>query len=216
MAVKDHVDLLIQALRDEAVAAAKKNKVTGIILLKGKLQSQIDQISIYKFVTTKLCFQPDESQGKLIFRNNEYACTILATQGLYVHVAIEALPEGFASDTAQSAKSGTAPIRIDGTETTSSPTIEKATFVPTGNTIYERLIDRFEQTPAENRSKTFNFAETVFNGKTQRLVSRMKAPLYSYEEHNEPNDSQDARSKIPSTIRWRSSGDHPAQAKQRP
>ncbi len=187
----DLIEPLIQALKDESAAAAKKNKATGIILLNGRLQSQIDQISIYEFVTTKLSFQPDESQGKIIFKGNEFDCTILATQGFYVHVAIETpAPERLIRKNESPANSVAAPIIINGPETSASQTIGKATFVPTDRTILERLIDRFEQTPAANRNRTFSFAETVFRGKNQRLKAKMEEPIYSYDAHNAPNESQ--------------------------
>ncbi len=185
----DLVDQFIKALKEELVAAAKKKKAAGTTLLNGRLQSRIGHTSIYEFVTSELCLHPEEQQGKLTVAGEEFDCTIVATNGLHVSVAIHAAKERLCKAGAFDA-APEAPIIVDSPDSNDSETIDKAIFVPTTGAILERLIDRFEHTPLDARSKIFSFAEEVFQGKNQRLGTLGGEAIYSYETHNAPNESQ--------------------------
>lgn len=185
----DLVDQFIKALKEELVAAAKKKKAAGTTLLNGRLQSRIGHTSIYEFVTSELCLHPEEQQGKLTVAGEEFDCTIVATNGLHVSVAIHAALERLCKAGAFDAAPG-APIIVDSPDSNDTETIDKATFVPPTGAILERLIDRFEQTPLDTRSKIFSFAEEVFQGRNQRLGMLGGEAIYSYETHNAPNESQ--------------------------
>ena len=163
----NRIDDFIAALQDE-IEAVKKNKTAATQVVGGRFTSQIGDNCIYTFTATRFFVGDDDSPALISLNGETFDCSLVATDGLTVQLAVTS---------AVAAKIST-----------ESPVIHSAQSSSNRSLILQRLVKKFKD--AKSNSNQFKLAEEVFSGAAKQLVRVGTQPTYSFQPENAPNASQ--------------------------
>ncbi|CAN5522245.1 AAA domain-containing protein [soil metagenome] len=166
---QNRIDDLIAALQDE-IEAVKKNKTGATTVVDGSLTSQIGDNCIYTFTALRFFVGDDDSPALIALNGETFDCSLVATDGLTVQIAV------------------TSAIAAKITPEAGS-TIPSAQLSSNRSLILLRLVNKFKDAKSKNLAQ-FKFAEEVFTGIAKPLVRVGTQPTYSFQSDNAPNSSQ--------------------------
>lgn len=161
----NRIDEFIAALQDE-IEALKKKRTTATRIFDGQLTSQIGSNYIYTFSASRLFKGEDDAPALIEIGGVTLDCTLVASDGLEVQLAVSpAVAE------------------------TMGVQVQSALLTSNRSTILARLVSKFKEAKTRNPSQ-FKFAEEIFTGSAKALVRVGNQPSYSYQADNAPNSSQ--------------------------
>ncbi len=161
----NRIDEFIAALQDE-IEALKKTKTAATRIFDGQLSSQIGNQYIYTFSASRLFKGEDDAPALIEIGAVTLDCTLVASDGLKVQIAVSpAVAESMGEQ------------------------VQSALLASNRSTILARLVSKFKEAKSKNPGQ-FKFAEEVFTGSAKALVRVGTQPSYSYQADNAPNASQ--------------------------
>jgi hypothetical protein len=163
--IPNRIDEFIAALQDE-IEAVKKNKAAATRIFDGKLTSQIGDNYIYTFSASHFFVGDDEAPALIEVSGVTLDCSLVATDGLQVQIAVSLAVAN-----------------------SLGPEVQSALLTSNRATILLRLVNKFKEAKSKNLSQ-FKFAEEVFSGHAQAIVKVGTIPTYSSQASTAPNPSQ--------------------------